>query len=131
VRAGGHVAGQQPRLGTHLVEVLADRQRVPHRHVAVLEAGRQERRGELQQLRAGGGVAGRQLQDLDVEAGEPAQEPSAEGPRAVVAADDRQSRIGHGGGHLRMTRLVTREPGLGAWILQVPGKPSTNLFQGS
>ena len=82
--------GQEARVREPLLQVLGDRQGVPHRHARVLEPGHEERGRQEQQLRTRGRIArGQDLLD-EVEARHPAEQPATHGPRPVVAAVDRQ-----------------------------------------
>ena len=95
MRARRRVGGQQPGLRLDLVQVLGDRQRVPHLDALVGQARHQDRRRQQQDFLARIGVVGRNHHLLELEAGEPRQQPAAQRPRRVVLAADRKRGLGH------------------------------------
>ena len=97
-RARRGVGRQQAGLGAQLVQVLGDRQRVPHRRRRRARgAGTRNDGDRQQQLRAGG--RDRRLDEhVRRRTSRPArlaQQPPAQRPGAVVPAVDRQRRVGH------------------------------------
>ena len=116
VCARAHVGGEQARVGPEFVQVLCDRERVPHHHVAVGERRHEERRREQHQLRACRRVVARQDAHIHVELGEPAQQPAAQGPRAVIPAVDRQQRVSHACSSRYMD--VRKVPGVGLEVVR-------------
>ena len=93
VRARLDVRRQQAGLGLDLVQVLADRQRVPDLDAAVLQRGHQHRGRQQQHLGLHRRVVGRDHLLGEIQPREPAHQPAAQRPGAVVLAADRENGL--------------------------------------
>ena len=89
------VAGIHAGVGTHLVQVLGDRQRVPHRHPVMHQAGHADRRGTQQQFGPRAGIVGCDHLLLEVQPRQPGEQKAAQRPRRVVLAADQKRCARH------------------------------------
>src|SRR5215218_4652533 len=90
-RIGGPELGVRPRF----VEVFRNGERVPHDDPAMGQARHEDGGREQQKLRPRRRLVEGDGALLEVEFRHPAEKPPAQGPRRVVAAADRQRRVGH------------------------------------
>ncbi len=95
VGARDQIVGQQSRLGTNLIEVFGDRQRVPHRHALMAQAGHEDRRRQQQDLGARRRIFRRHQHFLELQAREPGQQPAAQRPGRIGLAADGQRGLRH------------------------------------
>ncbi|MNN31110.1 hypothetical protein D3C81_1447850 [compost metagenome] len=95
VGARDQVVGQQSRLGTNLIEVFGDRQRVPHRHALMAQAGHEDRRRQQQDFGTRRRIFGRHQHFLELQAREPGQQPAAQRPGRIGLAADGQRGLRH------------------------------------
>jgi hypothetical protein len=93
--ARGAVLRQESGVGLELGEVLGDRQRVPDHDAVVLEAGDEKRWRQQQKLGAARRIVARHHEDVEVQAGHPAQQEAAQRPRTVVPAVNGKPSPGH------------------------------------
>ena len=86
MRAHCLIFGQEARFWRDFVQELADRQRVPHPHALVGEAGHEDRGREQQDFRPRVSVAGGDDHLVEVDFGELGHQPAAQRPGRIVLA---------------------------------------------
>src|SRR4029077_12232426 len=90
MRAGGAVRRHELGVRLQFIETFRDRQRVPYLDAVMGEAGHEKRRGQQKELGPGRGIVAVGLLFVEFETGHFAQQPTAQGPGAVVLAGDRE-----------------------------------------
>ena len=95
VRPRHPIRWEKPRRWRHLVDVLADGQRIPDRHAVVDQSRHQHRGRQQQQFLAVVGVIDVDPLLDDVQPSHPAEQPAAQRPGRIVLGGDRQPSLRH------------------------------------
>src|SRR3954464_5327485 len=95
VRTRDAIAREQTGFRYQLVQILSDRQRIPHRGALMAQARHEKRRRQQQQLRTRRGIVARQNDFGEIQVRQLAKQPAAQRPGRVVPAAESESGLRH------------------------------------